>query len=216
MSTFQSLGLRPEIITAITEMGFEKPTSIQAKAIPHILESNQDLIGRAQTGTGKTGAFGLPIINKLNLKSDHVQALILCPTRELCIQITNELQNFSQNLGAVRVTPVYGGSSMDTQVFGLKQKPQIVVGTPGRTLDLVNRKKLKLDQIQWLVLDEADEMLSMGFKDDLDAILATTPPEKQTLLFSATMPHEILRIVKTYMRNPRKSLRKKCKPARRT
>lgn len=196
------MNLRPEILAALTEMGFEKPTSIQAKAIPHILSSGQDLIARAQTGTGKTGAFGIPIISKLNFKSDHVQALILCPTRELCIQITNELQNFSQKLGAVKVTPVYGGAHMDTQVFGLKQKPQIVVGTPGRTLDLINRKKLKLENIQWLVLDEADEMLSMGFKDDLDAILATTPKEKQTLLFSATIPQEILRIVKTYMQDP--------------
>ena len=202
MSTFKDLGLRPEILTAITEMGFEKPTSIQEKAIPHILSSNQDLIGRAQTGTGKTGAFGLPLISKLNLKSDNVQALILCPTRELCIQITKELQNFAQHLHGVKVTPVYGGAHMDTQLFGLKQKPQIVVGTPGRTLDLVNRKKLKLEEIQWLVLDEADEMLSMGFKDDLDAILGNTPKEKQTLLFSATLPHEILRMVKTYMQDP--------------
>jgi len=196
------MGLRAEILTAITEMGFEKPTSIQEKTIPHILSSSQDLIGRAQTGTGKTGAFGLPIISKLNHKSDNVQALILCPTRELCIQITKELQNFAQNLPGVKITPVYGGAHMDTQLFGLRQKPQIIIGTPGRTLDLVNRKKLKLDEIQWLVLDEADEMLSMGFKDDLDAILGTTPKEKQTLLFSATIPHEILRIVKTYMQNP--------------
>lgn len=202
MSTFKDLGLRPEILTAITEMGFEQPTSIQEKAIPYILSSSKDLIGRAQTGTGKTGAFGLPLISKLNLKSDHVQALILCPTRELCIQITKELQNFAQHLNGVKVTPVYGGAHLDTQLFGLKQKPQIVVGTPGRTLDLVNRKKLKLDEIQWLVLDEADEMLSMGFKDDLDAILGTTPKEKQTLLFSATLPQEILRMVKTYMQDP--------------
>lgn len=202
MSTFKELGLRPEILAAIEEMGFEQPTSIQAKAIPHILTSPQDLIGRAQTGTGKTGAFGLPIISKLNPKADHVQALVLCPTRELCIQITNELQNFSQKLGSVKITPVYGGAHMDSQVFGLKQKPQIVVGTPGRTLDLINRKKLKLEHIQWLVLDEADEMLSMGFKDDLDAILATAHPEKQTLLFSATLPREILRMVKTYMKDP--------------
>src|SRR6187399_555406 len=202
MSTFKEMGLRSEILTAITEMGFEKPTSIQEKAIPYILTSSKDLIGRAQTGTGKTGAFGLPIISKLNLKSDNVQALILCPTRELCIQITKELQNFAQHLPGVKVTPVYGGAHMDTQLFGLKQKPQIVVGTPGRTLDLVNRKKLKLEEIQWLVLDEADEMLSMGFKDDLDAILGTTPKEKQTLLFSATLPHEILRMVKTYMQDP--------------
>ena len=196
------MGLKKEILEALAGMGFETPTSIQAKAIPIILESDKDIIGRAQTGTGKTGAFGIPILNKLNPKSDHVQALILCPTRELCIQITNEMQNFAQNMHSVRVVPVYGGASMDTQLYGIKQKPQIIVGTPGRTLDLVNRKKLKLDNLQWLVLDEADEMLSMGFKDDMDAIMATIAPEKQTLLFSATLPPEIMRIVKTYMQDP--------------
>lgn len=196
------MGLKKEVLSALSEMGFEQPTSIQAKAIPQIIGSKQDLIGRAQTGTGKTGAFGIPILNNLDPKSDHVQALILCPTRELCLQITREMQNFAKNLPNVKVVPVYGGSSMDTQVFALKNKAQIVVATPGRALDLVNRKKLKLEQLQWLVLDEADEMLSMGFKDDMDAILATTPPEKQTLLFSATLPHEIMRIVKTYMTNP--------------
>lgn len=196
------MGLKKEILDAIGEMGFETPTSIQDKAIPVILTSTKDIIGRAQTGTGKTGAFGIPILQKLNLKSEHVQAIILCPTRELCIQITKEIQNFAKNLLNVRVIPVYGGASMDTQVYALKQKAQIVVGTPGRTLDLINRKKLKLEEIQWVVLDEADEMLSMGFKDDMDAILATTPKEKQTLLFSATMPHEIMRIVKTYMKDP--------------
>ena len=189
------MGLKKEVLSALSEMGFEQPTSIQAKAIPQIIGSKQDLIGRAQTGTGKTGAFGIPILNNLDLKSEHVQALILCPTRELCLQITKEVQNFAKNLPNVKVVPVYGGSSMDTQVFALKNKAQIVVATPGRALDLVNRKKLKLEQLQWLVLDEADEMLSMGFKDDMDAILATTPPEKQTLLFSATLPHEIMRIV---------------------
>ncbi len=196
------MGLKKEILNALTGMGFEQPTSIQEKAIPMIMASNRDLIARAQTGTGKTGAFGIPILNNLDLTSDHVQALILCPTRELCLQITKEIQNFAHHMHHVKVIPVYGGSSMDTQVFALKQKGQIVVGTPGRTLDLVNRKKLKLDQLQWLVLDEADEMLSMGFKDDMDAILATTPPEKQTLLFSATMPPAILKIVKTYMTDP--------------
>ncbi len=202
MMTFQDMGLKKEVLSALSEMGFEQPTSIQAKAIPQIIASKQDLIGRAQTGTGKTGAFGIPILNNLDLKSDHVQALILCPTRELCLQITREMQNFAKDLPTVKVIPVYGGSSMDTQVFALKNKCQIVVATPGRALDLVNRKKLKLDQLQWLVLDEADEMLSMGFKDDMDAILATTPPEKQTLLFSATLPKEIMRIVKTYMNEP--------------
>lgn len=202
MSTFQEMGLKKEILDAISEMGFETPTSIQDKAIPVILSSSKDIIGRAQTGTGKTGAFGLPILQKLNPKSEHVQALILCPTRELCIQITKEIQNFAKHLLNVRVIPVYGGSSMDTQVYALKQKAQIVVGTPGRTLDLINRKKLKLEELQWVVLDEADEMLSMGFKDDMDAILATTSKDKQTLLFSATMPQEIMRIVKTYMKDP--------------
>lgn len=196
------MGLKKEILDAISTMGFEEPTSIQSKAIPIILSSDQDIIGRAQTGTGKTGAFGLPILNKLNPKSEHIQALILCPTRELCIQITNEIQNFAQNMHSVKVVPVYGGASMDTQLYGIKQKPQIIVGTPGRTLDLVNRKKLKLDELQWLVLDEADEMLSMGFKDDMDAIMATISPEKQTLLFSATLPPEIVRMVKTYMQDP--------------
>lgn len=202
MTTFKEMGLKKEILDAISTMGFEEPTSIQAKAIPVILSSDQDIIGRAQTGTGKTGAFGLPILNKLNPKSEHIQALILCPTRELCIQITNEIQNFAQNMHSVKVVPVYGGASMDTQLYGIKQKPQIIVGTPGRTLDLVNRKKLKLDELQWLILDEADEMLSMGFKDDMDAIMATISPEKQTLLFSATLPPEIVRMVKTYMQDP--------------
>jgi len=202
MSTFQQMGLKKEILDAIGEMGFETPTSIQEKAIPVILTSSKDIIGRAQTGTGKTGAFGLPILQKLDPHSDHVQALILCPTRELCIQITKEIQNFAKKMLDVKVIPVYGGTSMDTQVYALKQKAQIVVGTPGRTLDLINRKKLKIEGIQWVVLDEADEMLSMGFKDDMDAILANTSKEKQTLLFSATMPHEIMRMVKTYMKDP--------------
>jgi len=202
MSTFHQMGLKKEILDAISEMGFETPTSIQDKVIPVILSSSQDIIGRAQTGTGKTGAFGLPILQKLNPKSEHVQALILCPTRELCIQITKEIQNYAKHLLNVRIIPVYGGASMDTQVYALKQKAQIVVGTPGRTLDLINRKKLKLEELQWLVLDEADEMLSMGFKDEMDAILATTSKEKQTMLFSATIPSEILRIVKTYMKDP--------------
>jgi ATP-dependent RNA helicase DeaD len=196
------MGLNKEILRALDEMGFEKPTSIQSKAIPVILSSNQDVIGRAQTGTGKTGAFGISILNKLDPNSNHVQAIILCPTRELCLQITKEMQNFAKHMKGVKVVPVYGGSSMDTQIYALKNGAQIVVGTPGRTLDLVNRKKLKLESLQWLVLDEADEMLSMGFKEDMDAILATTPPEKQTLLFSATLPQAIKQMVKTYMNDP--------------
>lgn len=202
MQSFSEMSLKPEVLKALQEIGFEQPTSIQSKAIPIILESSRDLIGRAQTGTGKTGAFGIPLIQHLNPNQGSVQALILCPTRELCLQITRELQHFAQFIPEIKVIPVYGGASMDTQVFALKQKGQIVVGTPGRTLDLVSRKKLKLDQLRWLVLDEADEMLSMGFKDDMDAIMAATPEEKQTLLFSATLPKEILRIVHTYMNDP--------------
>lgn len=196
------MGLRPEVLRALAEMGFEEPTSIQARAIPAILKDRRDLIGRAQTGTGKTGAFGIPLVSLLEVRDGHVQALILCPTRELCLQITRELQYMAQFIPEIKVIPVYGGASMDTQVFALRQKGQIVVGTPGRTLDLVNRKKLRLDQVRWLILDEADEMLSMGFKDDLDAILAVTPADKQTLLFSATLPREILQIVDTYMQDP--------------
>ncbi len=196
------MGLKPAVLKALQDMGFEQPTSIQARVIPAVLSADRDVIGRAQTGTGKTGAFGIPIINRLDLQSPHVQALILCPTRELCLQITQELQHIAQFIPEIKVIPVYGGARIDTQIFALKQRGQIVVGTPGRTLDLINRQKLNLNHIQWLVLDEADEMLSMGFKDDLDAILATAPKERQSLLLSATFPKEIMRIVNTYMHDP--------------
>lgn len=201
-TTFEDLGLNPQILRAVQELGFETPTPIQEKAIPHLLESKNDLVAFAQTGTGKTAAFGLPVINQVDPENKQVQMLALCPTRELCLQISKELTNYSKYIPGLRVVAVYGGAEISKQITELKQGPQIVVGTPGRALDLINRNKLVVDHIRWLVLDEADEMLSMGFKDELDAILGTTPSEKQTLLFSATMPHEMVSIAQKYMHNP--------------
>ena len=202
MITFKELGLQEEILTAIEKMGFVTPSPIQEKAIPQILSSEQDVIALAQTGTGKTAAFGLPILNQLDSNSKSVQAIILCPTRELCLQIAKELESFSADMRGVRVQAVYGGADIVKQIRGLKDNPQIVVGTPGRTMDLIKRGALKINDITWTVLDEADEMLNMGFRDEIDSILETTPEEKQTLLFSATMPSEVRRIASEYMHNP--------------
>lgn len=202
MTTFQEMGLNPEIQKAIDELGFVAPTPIQQQAIPQILSSEQDLIALAQTGTGKTAAFGLPILEQLSVESRTIQAIILCPTRELCLQITKDLEVYSKHLGNVMIQSVYGGADAQKQINGLKKNPQIVVGTPGRTLDLINRRALKINHVNWVVLDEADEMLNMGFREDIDAILETTPIEKQTLLFSATMPKEVRRIASEYMHKP--------------
>ncbi|WP_312313623.1 DEAD/DEAH box helicase [Empedobacter brevis] len=202
MITFKELGLQDDILTAIEKMGFVSPSPIQEKAIPQILSSDQDVIALAQTGTGKTAAFGLPILNNLATDSKSVQAIILCPTRELCLQIAKELESFSADMRGVRVQAVYGGADIVKQIRGLKDNPQIVVGTPGRTMDLIKRNALKINDITWTVLDEADEMLNMGFRDEIDSILETTPEEKQTLLFSATMPSEVRRIASEYMHNP--------------
>ncbi|QTV07083.1 DEAD/DEAH box helicase [Faecalibacter bovis] len=202
MITFKELGLQENILTAIEAMGFVTPSPIQEKAIPQILTSDQDVIALAQTGTGKTAAFGLPILNNLDSSSQSVQAIVLCPTRELCLQIAKELESFSANMKGVRIQAVYGGADISKQIKGLKDNPQIVVGTPGRTMDLIKRKALKIHDITWTVLDEADEMLNMGFRDEIDSILETTPEEKQTLLFSATMPSEVRRIASEYMHNP--------------
>lgn len=202
MITFHELGLNESIVQAIDELGFVNPTPIQEQAIPQILSSEQDLIALAQTGTGKTAAFGLPILEQLSVESRTVQAIILCPTRELCLQITKDLETFSKHLGKVMIQPVYGGADVQKQINGLKKNPQIVVGTPGRTMDLMNRGALKINHVNWVVLDEADEMLNMGFRDDIDAILEGTPEEKQTLLFSATMPKEVRRIASEYMHKP--------------
>lgn len=201
MISFKETGLSPELIHAITELGFEEPTPVQEKTIPVLLNNSHDLIALAQTGTGKTAAFGLPLIQLTDMNSDKVQALILCPTRELCMQITNDLENYAKFVKAFQITAVYGGSSIENQIRKLKKGTHIVVGTPGRVYDLIRRKVLKIKDIRWLVLDEADEMLNMGFQEDLDSILADTPAEKQTLLFSATMPDEIRKISEKYMHN---------------
>ncbi|MFC2131616.1 DEAD/DEAH box helicase [Bacteroidota bacterium] len=202
MKTFDEIGLDDEIKRAIVDLGFEKPTPIQSQVIPHLLSSGRDLIALAQTGTGKTAAYGLPLIQQIDISSKYTQVLVLCPTRELCIQITKDIDTYSKYLKGLRTTAVYGGAKIETQITSLKRGTQIVVGTPGRTLDLIKRKKLVVSNIQWLVLDEADEMLTMGFKDELDGILDGTPKEKQTMLFSATMPKEIRSITKKYMRDP--------------
>ncbi|MDD3043891.1 MAG: DEAD/DEAH box helicase [Candidatus Delongbacteria bacterium] len=202
MKEFREAGLREEIIDAISEMGFVKPTPIQDKTISHLLASDRDLIGLAQTGTGKTAAFGLPIIQRIDPKSRDTQALVLCPTRELCMQITKDFNSYSKYLPKISVAAVYGGASIDNQIRALKKGVHIVVGTPGRVLDLINRHCLMIDAISFLVLDEADEMLNMGFKEDLDTILSSAKSERQTMLFSATMPREIAQIAKNYMNDP--------------
>ncbi|MDX2245226.1 MAG: DEAD/DEAH box helicase [Bacteroidia bacterium] len=202
MENFTDIGLRPEILKAITELGYEKPTPIQEKVIPVILNSDKDLIALAQTGTGKTAAFGLPLIEKVDPTQKKVQGLILCPTRELGIQIFNDLENYSKYIKGLGITAVYGGASMRDQIRSLRNNCQIVVGTPGRVLDLIERGALDISAISYLVLDEADEMLNMGFQKDLDAILSTSPAERQTLLFSATMPQAIARMARNYMNKP--------------
>ncbi|WP_372946842.1 DEAD/DEAH box helicase [Mariniphaga sp.] len=202
MTLFNEMGLSPEIQQAVELLGFETPTPIQEKTIPFLLENNTDMVALAQTGTGKTAAFGLPIIQQIDNLGNHTQALILSPTRELALQIASDLNNFSKFTKKINIVVVYGGADIKNQINQLERGASIVVGTPGRTLDLIKRKKLKVNEIKWLVLDEADEMLSMGFKDDLDAILETSPKEKQTMLFSATMPKEIVSIANKYMTNP--------------
>ncbi len=200
---FKEIGLNKNIQKAIEDLNFKILTPIQQEAIPYLLENETDLIALAQTGTGKTAAFGLPILHKIEIKKNIPQAIILCPTRELCLQITKDIIEYSKYIKGVKITPVYGGANISTQIKSLKSGTQIVVGTPGRVIDLINRKSLQLKSIEFTILDEADEMLNMGFKDDLDIILAETPQKKQTLLFSATMPKEVMRISKSYMFNPK-------------
>ena len=204
MQTFEELGLSEEILKAIGELGFETPTPVQARSIPEILNKGQDVISLAQTGTGKTGAFGLPIVQMTDDNTSLTQALILCPTRELCLQITKDLHSFAKYRERVQIIPVYGGSEIRTQIRALKGPAHIIVGTPGRVIDLIERGALKIGEIRWLILDEADEMLNMGFKDDLETILAETPQERQTMLFSATMPPFIASIASNYMKDPLK------------
>lgn len=199
---FKEFGFKEEINKAIEDLGFRTPMPVQEQAIPTILYNDINLIALAQTGTGKTAAFGLPIINRIDFDNKDVQALVICPTRELCIQIANDLKKYSKYLKSAKIVPVYGGASIELQIKDLKKKPQIVVATPGRLNDLLLRKKIDISSINYMVLDEADEMLNMGFKDDLDNILSATSENKNTYLFSATMPKEVEQIAKEYITNP--------------
>ncbi len=200
--TFENLGLNAEILKAVADLGFVEPSEIQEKSIPTLLESDTDLMGLAQTGTGKTAAFGLPLLQKINFDSKNTQGLVVCPTRELCNQITRDLQSFSKYLQRPNIVAVYGGASIENQIRSIKRGAQVIVATPGRLVDLIKRKAIKLETVNIAVLDEADEMLNMGFKEDLDFILSQTPESKSTWLFSATMPQEVRRITKEYMENP--------------
>ena len=202
IENFEESGLRPEILGAIVSMGFETPTPVQQQVLPAILYGDGDIIALAQTGTGKTAAFGLPLIELIESERREVQAIVLCPTRELCLQITSDLKRFSANLPGIGISAVYGGADMQPQIRALKAGSQFVVGTPGRVLDLIRRRALRLETVGHLVLDEADEMLNMGFKEDLDQILSTIPGDRRTYLFSATMPREIAQIAENYMNEP--------------
>ncbi|MFN8279534.1 MAG: DEAD/DEAH box helicase [Saprospiraceae bacterium] len=199
---FKELGLLEPICTALQAIGFEEPTEVQKRTIPYLLSREGDLLALAQTGTGKTAAFGLPILQNINSEDNHTQALIISPTRELCLQIATDLKSYSRNLRKVRIVPVYGGSSITVQIKELKIGAHIIVATPGRLIDLMDRKVIRLQNISTVVLDEADEMLNMGFRDDMEAILAKTPEEKLTALFSATMSSDIRKIASTYLHSP--------------
>lgn len=204
MNLFKEYGLSEDLLKAITELGYTQPTEIQKQTIPYLLSKEEDLIALAQTGTGKTAAFSLPILEMIDPYQKHVQAIILCPTRELCLQISKDIASYSKYLSKIRSLAVYGGSNISEQIRGLKNNPQIVIGTPGRVNDMLKRGVLKINQIQWLILDEADEMLSMGFKAELETILKETPKERQTLLFSATMSKQVEAIAKNYMKGAQK------------
>lgn len=198
---FNELNLSSEVQRALSEMGFEEATPIQSKAIPYVLDG-RDILGQAQTGTGKTCAFGIPAIEMIDPSIHGVQVLALCPTRELAIQVSEELKNVCKYKKGIKILPIYGGQSIDRQIMGLKGKPQIIVGTPGRVMDHMRRRTLKLAYLKMLILDEADEMLNMGFREDIDVILEDLPKERQTLLFSATISKEIREITKLYQSNP--------------
>ena len=202
MSKFAELGLCPEIVQGVEALGFVEPTPVQAKTVPMLLESNNDLVALAQTGTGKTAAFGLPLLNRVDINERKTQAIVLCPTRELCLQITRDFENFTKFMPRLKVLAVYGGTPIDKQIRALKQGVQVIVATPGRMNDLIRRKVAKLSEVERVVLDEADEMLNMGFLEELEAILSNVPDSAQTLLFSATMPKQVASIAKNYMTNP--------------
>ncbi len=197
---FDELEISEQILKAITEMGFEEATPIQAQAIPVVM-SGGDVIGQAQTGTGKTAAFGIPLLEKVDVKNKNLQEIILCPTRELAIQVAEEIRNLSKFMHGLKIVPIYGGQDIVKQIRSLKAGTQIVIGTPGRVMDHMRRKTVKFENVHTIVLDEADEMLNMGFREDIETILKEIPTERQTVLFSATMPKAILDIAKTYQKN---------------
>lgn len=203
MNAFEALGLNEQLVQSVTELGFETPTEIQTKAIPVLLSGTTDFIGLAQTGTGKTAAFGLPLLQLIDGSQRHPQALIVCPTRELCLQITNDIENFKKHNRNIFTEAVYGGASIMMQIRNLKRGVHIVVATPGRLIDLIERKAIDLQKVKYVVLDEADEMLNMGFRDDIDFVLKNTINRESTWLFSATMPPEVRAISKNYMETPK-------------
>lgn len=200
--TFEELGVREDILKAITELGYAYPMPVQEKVIPHLLNENSDVVALAQTGTGKTAAFGLPVLQRIDTKLNRPQALILSPTRELCLQIGSDLADYSKYIDNLKVLPVYGGSSIESQIRALKAGVQIIVATPGRLIDLIKRNTVKMEHVHTVILDEADEMLNMGFVDDINEILSNVPEDRKMLLFSATMPSEIAKIAKNYMHDP--------------
>lgn len=202
MNKFQTLGLEANLLEAIKDLGFETPSEVQEKSIPILLERDTDLVSLAQTGTGKTAAFGFPLIQKIDLNSRKTQALVLAPTRELCLQITNELTLYAKYKKGLNITAVYGGASITEQSRQLNRGSQIIVATPGRMQDMIRRNLADITAISYCVLDEADEMLNMGFYEDIKSILSHTPKEKNTWLFSATMPKEVAKIAKKFMSNP--------------
>ncbi|MDP2237943.1 MAG: DEAD/DEAH box helicase [Bacteroidales bacterium] len=202
MPNFQELGLNPELLKAVEALGFAEPMPVQAAVIPILLEKATDLVGLAQTGTGKTAAFGLPVLQYMDTDLRQTQAVILCPTRELCMQISRDLASFAQFMPKIKIVPIYGGASIEVQMKQLYDNPHIIVATPGRMNDMIRRGKVNLTFVKWAVLDEADEMLDMGFQEDVDSILQEMPKGKNTLLFSATMPDQVERILSKYMNKP--------------
>lgn len=202
MTTFDQLGVAAPLLKAIGELGFEHPMPIQEMVIPHLLEKEGDVVGLAQTGTGKTAAFGLPLLQRTDYDSTDTQALVIAPTRELCLQIAGDLADFAKYLDGVRIIPVYGGSSIESQIRAIRKGAQVIVATPGRLIDLIKRGVVKLDHVRTVILDEADEMLNMGFIDDINEILSHVPEERKMLMFSATMPKEIAAIARNFMHDP--------------
>ncbi|MDB5224225.1 MAG: box helicase [Chitinophagaceae bacterium] len=202
MNLFEELGLKEELVKAIADLGFEAPTPIQQKAIPILISGTTDFVGLAQTGTGKTAAFGMPLLQLIDVTQKHPQALIICPTRELCLQICNDLQDYKKYLKSAVAEPVYGGASIVMQIRALKKGVHIVVATPGRLIDMIERKAIDLEKVKYVVLDEADEMLNMGFREDIDFVLKNTIKRESTWMFSATMPPEVRAISKNFMRDP--------------